>query len=164
MDVHKEYTPAIYTPDIKAVRQHSHALREEKEEMKKTYTKITVLICALITVVMLLGCALFTYVKVSEVNDTYMQRYSGLKEFSYEYRADTDLGDAIIGAYSTCGHLCRYCYANYDAETVRKNMAAHDPESPLLIGQLTPEDQVHEAVQESWIDSQISFFGTDRPF
>ena len=101
MDVHKEYTPAIYTPDIKAVRQHSHALREEKEEMKKTYTKITVLICALITVVMLLGCALFTYVKVSEVNDTYMQRYSGLKEFSYEYRADTDLGDAIIGAYST---------------------------------------------------------------
>ncbi len=36
-----------------------------------------------------------------------------------------------------------------------KNMAAHDPESPLLIGQLTPEDQVHEAKQESWIDPQM---------
>ena len=60
-----------------------------------------------------------------------------------------------IGAYNTCGHLCRYCYANYDAETVRRNMAAHDPESPLLIGRLTPEDRVRDAKQESWIDPQI---------
>ena len=65
-----------------------------------------------------------------------------------------------IGAYNTCGHLCRYCYANYDAETVRKNMGLHDPESPLLIGHLRPGDQVHEARQESWIDPQI---GMDLP-
>ena len=61
-----------------------------------------------------------------------------------------------IGAYNTCGHLCRYCYANYDAETVRRNMAAHDPQSPMLTGHLMPGDQVHEARQESWIDLQIS--------
>ena len=61
-----------------------------------------------------------------------------------------------IGAYNTCGHLCRYCYANYDAATVRKNLAAHDPESPLLSGRLEPGDQVHEAKQESWIDPQIT--------
>ena len=61
-----------------------------------------------------------------------------------------------IGAYNTCGHLCRYCYANYDTATVRKNLAAHDPESPLLIGHLEPGDQVHEAKQESWIDPQIT--------
>ena len=61
-----------------------------------------------------------------------------------------------IGAYNTCGHLCRDCYANYDAATVRKNLAAHDPESPLLIGHLEPGDQVHEAKQESWIDPQIT--------
>ena len=60
-----------------------------------------------------------------------------------------------IGAYNTCGHLCWYCYANYDAGTVCRNMAAHDPESPLLLGQLLPGDQVHEAKQESWIDPQI---------
>jgi hypothetical protein len=35
-------------------------------------------------------------------------------------------------------------------------MVAHDPKSPLLIGQVMPEDQVHEAKQESWIDPQIS--------
>ena len=57
-----------------------------------------------------------------------------------------------IGSYNTCGHLCRYCYANYDAVTVRHNMKLHDPESPLLIGHLLPDDEVRDAVQESWID------------
>ena len=60
-----------------------------------------------------------------------------------------------IGAYNTCGHLCRYCYANYDTETVHRNMVLHDPESPLLIGRPEPEDRIHEAKQESWIDPQI---------
>ena len=64
-----------------------------------------------------------------------------------------------IGAYNTCGHLCRYCYANYDTETVKANMKQHDPESPLLIGHLRPDDVVHEAKQESWIDPQIDMFG-----
>ncbi len=60
-----------------------------------------------------------------------------------------------IGAYNTCGHLCRYCYANYDAETVRANLRAHDPDSPLLVGRLRPEDIVRDARQESWIDPQL---------
>ncbi|MBR0463138.1 MAG: DUF1848 domain-containing protein [Clostridia bacterium] len=64
-----------------------------------------------------------------------------------------------IGAYNSCGHLCRYCYANYDADTVRKNMQKHDPRSPLLIGSLMPDDIVREAKQESWIDPQITMFG-----
>ncbi len=61
-----------------------------------------------------------------------------------------------IGAYNTCGHLCRYCYANYDPDTVRRNMALHDPASPLLVGQIEREDRVHEAKQESWKDGQLS--------
>ncbi len=63
-----------------------------------------------------------------------------------------------IGEYNTCGHLCRYCYANYDAEIVKRNMARHDPESPLLIGRPGPDDRVYEAKQESWIDPRISLF------
>ena len=35
-------------------------------------------------------------------------------------------------------------------------MAKHDPASPLLIGHLNPDDQVHEAIQESWKDYQMS--------
>ena len=60
-----------------------------------------------------------------------------------------------IGQYNTCGHLCRYCYANADQETVRRNMRLHDPSSPLLVGHLRPEDKIHEARQKSWIDMQM---------
>ena len=61
-----------------------------------------------------------------------------------------------IGAYNSCGHLCRYCYANYDAETVRANMRAHDPQSPLLIGRVMPGDEICDAAQESWKDYQVA--------
>ena len=61
-----------------------------------------------------------------------------------------------IGAYNSCGHLCRYCYANYDAETVRVNMRAHDPQSPLLIGRVMPGDEICDAAQESWKDYQVA--------
>ena len=60
-----------------------------------------------------------------------------------------------IGAYNSCGHLCRYCYANADAAAVRANMRAHDPESPFLLGGPTPDDIIHPASQESWRDMQI---------
>ena len=61
-----------------------------------------------------------------------------------------------IGAYHTCGHLCRYCYANDDIAAVRRNMARHDPESPLLVGHLMSGDVIHETKQESWLDPQLS--------
>ena len=60
-----------------------------------------------------------------------------------------------IGAYNTCGHLCRYCYANYDAKTVMDNLKRNNPKSPLLIGELSREDVIHEAKQESWKDMQL---------
>jgi hypothetical protein len=62
-----------------------------------------------------------------------------------------------IGAYNTCQHFCRYCYANYDRSTVHQNAVQHDPDSPLLIGHLQPEDRIHEARQKSWIDPQLMF-------
>ena len=59
------------------------------------------------------------------------------------------------GAYNTCGHLCRYCYANYDEKTVRENQKKHNPDSPLLLSGLTDADVIHEAKQESWRDMQL---------
>lgn len=60
-----------------------------------------------------------------------------------------------IGMYNTCGHACRYCYANYDQNTVIANMRLHNPKSPLLIGNLQPNDTVHHTKQESWINNQL---------
>ena len=65
---------------------------------------------------------------------------------------------ADIGAYNTCGHLCRYCYANHDAETVRRSLRVHDPRSPFLLGGFHPGDEVRHAKQESWLERQISMF------
>lgn len=63
-----------------------------------------------------------------------------------------------IGAYDSCGHLCRYCYANANADAVRRNMRLHDPDSPFLIGNSLPGDCVRDAVQQSWKDGQITMF------
>ncbi len=55
-----------------------------------------------------------------------------------------------IGAYDTCMHFCRYCYANTSRQKVLKNRQLHDPKSPFLIGGPQPDDQLHLADQKSW--------------
>ena len=60
-----------------------------------------------------------------------------------------------IGAYDTCGHLCRYCYANVHADLVRENLRRHDPRSPFLTGGELPGDVIHVAAQKSWVDHQL---------
>jgi len=65
-----------------------------------------------------------------------------------------------IGAYNTCGHLCKYCYANANSKLVRENMKKHIKTSPFLIGTQMPGDEIHEAKQKSWKDmsgKQMSF-------
>ena len=62
-----------------------------------------------------------------------------------------------IGAYDTCRHLCRYCYANSDRSRVLANAKLHDPASPFLLGNYEEGDRIHDAQQRSWIDRQMSF-------
>lgn len=62
-----------------------------------------------------------------------------------------------IGAYDTCGHFCKYCYANTNVSLVKENMKKHDKESPFLLGGHMPNDVIHNAAQKSWLDRQISF-------
>lgn len=49
-----------------------------------------------------------------------------------------------IGAYNTCNHLCKYCYANYDEKQVKNNIKKHNKNSSLLIGELESDDIIKE--------------------
>lgn len=63
-----------------------------------------------------------------------------------------------IGAYNSCGHFCKYCYANADINTVKRNISLHNPKSPFLIGNSRKDDIVKNAEQYSYIGGQLSLF------
>ena len=63
-----------------------------------------------------------------------------------------------IGAYNTCKHLCKYCYANAEPATVLAQSRLHDARSPFFIGNYRDGDVIHDVPQRSWIDPQQKLF------
>ena len=63
-----------------------------------------------------------------------------------------------VGAYNTCRNGCRYCYANYHEEQVRKCIACYDVDSPLLCGRIEPEERVTDRKERSFRNPQLSIF------
>ncbi len=59
-----------------------------------------------------------------------------------------------IGAYDTCLNGCKYCYTNKNPKKAKDNYKLHNPDSPLLLGDLQSFDEVTQGNQKSFLKNR----------
>lgn len=60
-----------------------------------------------------------------------------------------------IGAYDTCLNGCKYCYANKNPQKARENFKFHNPDSPILLGEIKSTDTIIQGNQQSFLKKEF---------
>lgn len=84
-------------------------------------------------------------------------KLTGLKPDQNQRFACGCVSSVDIGAYDTCTHGCRYCYANVNVNKAARNFFQHDPLAPLLSGTITEADTVTVREMRSYREGQMFF-------